>query len=58
MDVALFCKLISIYMQLHTNVSTTISWTNSGFSFVGPRSRSQLHIAGIFITFSDFLVFL
>ena len=54
MDVALFSELILIY--LYTNVSLTISWKNSHFSIVGPRSRSQLHMAGTFITFSNCLV--
>ena len=34
----------------------TISGTSWHFSIVSPRSRSQLHMAGAFITFSDCLV--
>ena len=54
MDVALFSELILIY--LYTNISLTISWKNSHFSIVGPRTRSKLHMAGTFITFSNCLV--
>ena len=35
----------------------TISEKKLHFSFVCPRPRSLLHLAGAFITFSDFLVF-
>ena len=35
----------------------TISRTSWHFSLVDARSRSQLHMAGAFITFSDCLVF-
>ena len=34
----------------------TISRTNRHFSLVDAKSRSQLHMAGAFITFSDCLV--
>ena len=34
----------------------TISSTNRHFSLVDARSRSQLHMAGAFITFSDCVV--
>ena len=34
----------------------TISRTRKHFSLVDARSRSQLHMAGAFITFSDCLV--
>ena len=35
----------------------TISRTSRHFSLVDARSRSQLHMAGAFIIFSDCLVF-
>ena len=35
----------------------TISKTNRHFKLVDARSRSQLHMAGAFFTFSDCLVF-
>ena len=35
----------------------TISRTSRHFSLVDARSRSQLHMAGAFITFSDCLVY-
>ena len=34
----------------------TVSGISWHFSLVGPRSRSQLHMAGAFITLSDGLV--
>ena len=52
------CELILI--QLHINISMTISWTNSCFSIVCPRSSSQLHMAGastLMIVSSFFFLF-
>ena len=46
------CELIFIKLLI-----LTISRTSWHFSHVDATSRSQLHIAGAFITFSDCLVF-
>ena len=45
------CELILIKLLI-----VTISRTSWHFSLVDARSRSQLHMAGAFITFSDCLV--
>ena len=54
MVLVLFCELIYFTQML----IVTISRTSRHFSLVDARSRSQLHMAGAFITLIDCLVFL
>ena len=57
MVLALFYELILI--KLYTNVNNDNILDKLAFQRCSskPSSRSQLHMAGAFITFSDFLVF-